>query len=110
MARFRYSTSVVLQDDGSGFGTGTIRLAPSGRSWRIEYMTLRCSTQVLEASGRVYENYIGEDYLIDSTFAASSGDTTDTVMHVPDGSAVIVEWIRGDIGAVATVTYTGEET
>lgn len=105
MPRFRYSASTTLDAAGSG----SVRIAPNGRDWAIRYLTVRTSTNVLEANASLYENYIGADYLIDATFTGSSGDTTDTVIPVLDGYAVVVEWTGGDPGAVATVTYTGDE-
>lgn len=107
--RFRYSEQVTLVDDGAGKGRGSIRIAPSGRNWQVEYLTVKCSSHVLESIASVYENYIGPDYLVDSTLTGSVGDTTDTVIVVRDGYALIVEWVGGDVGAVATVTWTGEE-
>lgn len=105
MRQFRYHSSVVL--DGSGYGA--VRLAPSAKTWRIRYLTVRASSQVAESRVSIYENYIGDQYLIDSTRSGSSGDTTDTEMTIEDGYAVWVVWTGGDAGATATVTYTGEE-
>jgi hypothetical protein len=106
MANFSYTQSVVL--DGSG--NGVIRLAPQlAKSWTVRYLTMRCSSAVREALGYVYANYVGDAYLLDNTFTAASGDTTDTVYDVPDGHCLQIRWVGGDAGATATVTWRGEE-
>lgn len=111
MVAFRRSASVVLTDDGSGVtGSGSLRIAPVARNWQIRSLTVRCDTHVKESRATVYENHIGPDYVLDASFTGSSGDTTDTVMEVRDGYALVVEWVGGDIGATATVTFSGEET
>lgn len=104
MANFRQSGSVTLDGDGSG----SVRIAPSGRDWVINYLTVRTSSNAKEATASLYENYIGDDYLIDASFTGSTGDTTDTTIPVRDGYAVVIAWTGGDPGATATVTYSGE--
>ena len=103
---FRRSASTVLDSN----GYGTLRIAPSGKDWTIHYLSVRCDTHNEEARASVYENYVGADYLIDSTFTGSSGDTTNTEIRVREGYAIVVEWVGGDPGTTATVTYTGDET
>ncbi len=106
MRKFRLSASTVLDVD----GRGSVRVAPSAKDWVIKSVAVRCTTAVSEATASVYADLIGNEYLIDSTFTGSSGDTSDTIIDVRDGYAVIIEWVGGDAGATATATYSGEET
>lgn len=106
MPRFRYSASATV--DGSG--SASIRIAPSAKNWVIEYLTVRCSSKVLESLVSLYENQIGADYLIDTSFSGSSGDTTDTRIVVPDGYCIWIVWTGADIGGTVTATFTGDET
>lgn len=105
MPQFRYHASVTL--DANGYGA--VRLAPSAKRWVIRYLTVRASSKVAESRVSIYDNYIGEQYLIDMSRSGSTGDTTDTEMNIADGYAIWVVWENGDPGATATVTYTGEE-
>lgn len=104
--RFRYSKQVVL--DGSG--NGSIRLAPSGRDWTLEYIAVNVSSNVLEASCVVCQDQIGDSYITDTSRTGSSGDTSDTVHNVRDGYCLYVVWSGGDAGATATVVYSGIES
>ena len=103
--KFRLSQSVVL--DGSG--NGAVRLAPSGRDWTVRYIAVNVSTAVLEATAVVCQDQIGDAYIVDTSRTGSSGDTSDTVHDVKDGFCLYVVWSGGDPGAIATVSYSGEE-
>jgi hypothetical protein len=105
MRLFRQYANVTL--DANGYGA--VRLAPSAKTWDIRYLTVRVSTRVAESRVSIYDNFIGAQWLIDTTPRGSSGDTTDTHIHIDDGNAIWVVWEGGDPGATATVTYTGEE-
>lgn len=98
--------SVVL----NGAGYGAIRLAPAGAAWDITRLSVKVSTNTLEAICRVYNGQIGQLYVIDTTFIGSSGSTTDTVYHLEDGQAIYVEWTGGDAGATATVNFSGVQS
>lgn len=83
--------------DASGNGTAILR--PSGENWSVSALTVNTSTRTIEASVRVYKNYVGDGYLVDSTISGSSGDTSDTVHQLNDGDSLIVVWSGGDPGA-----------
>ena len=102
----QFSTSTTL--DGSGYGY--VRLAPSGRTWDINNMSVRCSTTTLEAICTVYRGLIGPDYRIAGTFSGNSGDNNTDLIHLEDGNAIIVEWTGGDPGCTATVTISGSQS
>lgn len=108
MADKNMNRSAQVTLNGSGYGA--VRLAPTGgKQWRIDYLTVRTSSNVKEATATIYDNQIGPGYVRDSSITGSTGDTTDTVINVLDGYAIWVEWQNGDAGATATVTYSGEE-
>jgi hypothetical protein len=91
--------------DGSGYGY--LRFAPQGEQWEIHYTNVSVATHVKEAQGRTYIRQIGPQYTIDTTASGSTGDTSDTVIYLPDGVAVFFEWTGGDASAVASVAFRG---
>lgn len=88
-------------------GIATVTLTPHGENWRIQRLSVKVSTKVLEAVATVYRGLVGDLYVIEASFSGSSGDTTDTEIVLRDGENVIVQWTGADIGATATVTATG---
>lgn len=102
-AILNYSAQVVL----NGAGYGAIRVGPSGEQWWIDRTLVRCTTHVLEATCTIYQTNIGENFQRDVSYTGSTGDTSDTGFHLTDGDALWVEWMNGDIGTVATVTFSG---
>ena len=103
---FRRSAQVTLD----AIGAGTVRLAPSARDWTIRGMSVNVSTAVAEAKCVVCADHVGDFYIVASTRTGSSGDTSDTIHNVPDGHCLYVVWQDGDPGAIASVTYYGDET
>lgn len=96
--------SVVLDSSGNG----SIRLAFPGKFVRLNRLTVATSPATREVLCRVYRDFIGAPYLMDTTYTGGTGDTSDTVYQLPDGTALFVVWEAGDSGATATVTYSGE--
>lgn len=95
--------SVVLD----GEGNGSIRIAFPGKYVRLNRITVATAPATREVLCRVYRNFIGPPYLMDTTYTGGTGDTSDTVHDLPDGTALYVVWEDGDSGATATVTYSG---
>lgn len=91
-----------------GQGNGSIRLAFPGKLMRITRVTVATAPATREVLCRVYRDFIGPPYLLDTTYTGGTGDTSDTVHIVADGSCLYVVWEDGDSRAVATVTYSGE--
>jgi hypothetical protein len=87
--------------------TASVRLQPMGENWRVDSTTVRASTNVLEASAFGYRGQIAAGSQFDSTFSGSSGDTSDTVLFLRDGEAIIWNWIGGDLDATYTLTLNG---
>lgn len=106
MTPFNTNQKVTL----SGAGYGFIRFAPVGCSWQIRRIAVLCSTRVLEARCRTYVGQIGELYVVDGTYSGSSGDTTDTVIDLMDGTPLFVEWSGGDANTIATATISGMQS
>lgn len=92
-----------------GSGSGSVRLAPVGRNWRITSLSVNVSTNVAEAECTVCANQIGPLYIVDGTTRGSTGDTSDTVHIVRSGYCLWVTWSGGDPGSQATVTIAGDE-
>lgn len=92
-----------------GSGNGTIRVSFPGRNTRLNRLTVATSPATREVLCRVYSNFVGDPYMVDTTYTGGTGDTSDTVHVLPDGDCIYVVWEGGDIGATATVTYSGTQ-
>lgn len=97
---------VQLQATVSG-GTAVVQFGPHGESWRITRVFVKTSTKVLESQCTLYRNQIGDLYAEDTTFTASTGDTSDTVFDLTDGEKMYAVWTGADNGAIATLTISG---
>lgn len=89
-------------------GDGQLRIAFPGKHATIRRITLSTSPATRETLGVVYRDFIGPPYMVDSTYTAGTGDTSDTVHIIPDGHCLFVTWEKGDAHAQATATYSGE--
>jgi hypothetical protein len=85
-------------------------LAPHGEVWNINRTFVKASSNVLEASAFTYRGQIGDQYQLDSSFAGSSGDQSDTAIILRDGDQMWTKWVGGDLGATYTVTVNGWRT
>ena len=92
-----------------GAGNGTVRIAFPGYTTIINRITVATSPATRETQCRVYRNFVGPPYMVDSTYTGGTGDTSDTVHDIPDGDCLYIVWEAGDRGAQATVTYSGEK-
>jgi hypothetical protein len=85
-------------------------LAPHGEVWNINRTFVKASSNTLEASAFIYRGQIGDAYQLDSSFAGSSGDQSDTGILLRDGDQMWTKWVGGDLGATYTVTVNGWRT
>lgn len=88
----------------------TVSIGPHGENWDIKRTTMRASTNTDEAVGSTYRGLVGAPYLLETTFAASSGDTSDTPLFLRDGELLQAQWVGGDLDAVYTLTVNGWRT
>lgn len=93
-----------------GSGSGVIRIAPAGEDWQIKYIHVQASTRVLEAVSTNYQQYIGAQYIKDATRTGSSGDTSDVVIDLNDGTPVYIVWTGGDSGTTYTANVSGTKS
>lgn len=100
-------TVTVVAD---GTGAGVIRIAPAGEDWQIKYIHVQASTRVLEAVSTNYQQYIGPQYIKDATRTGSSGDTSDVVIDLNDGTPVYIVWTGGDAGTLYTANVSGTKS
>lgn len=95
-------------------GNGTIEFGPSRSrdSWRIDSVSVNVSTRVKEAQCKIYAGLGAmQSTFVDSTFTASSGDTTDAVNKtIRAGEKLTAVLTGGDAGAVASVNVYGTQT
>jgi hypothetical protein len=99
---FTLPGSVVLDSNGNG----TVRFAPAGEDWEIVYNSVNVSTSVKQSISNTFTPFVGANYLRDGTRSGSSGDTSDNVYQLQDGTPIFFTWTGGDVGATATVTIT----
>lgn len=95
-------------------GNGTLKIVPwsGGISWKPSSVSVKCSTNVLEAICKIYLGPTPTDqYFVDGTLSGSTGDSTDRVSgYVVDthGNSLWAVWSGGDPGATATMSVNGE--
>jgi hypothetical protein len=95
--------------DANGNGTASIGPTGSGESWENVTASVRCATNVKEATCQIS---IGSDatsrYFIDATTWGSTGaSTASTPPTIPVNQTVSATWSNGDAGATAYLTVTG---
>jgi hypothetical protein len=91
--------------DGSGNGTAKLGPAGAGESWLPSNVSVLCSSNVNEATCKVYAGPTATNpYFKDLTVDGSTGDSTDRC-NVPilKGSYVWAVWSGGDAGATGTL-------
>lgn len=108
-------TSRNLQDfrrvtlDGSGNGQVAFGPQRSGTWWTITRVAVTVSTNTLEPTASVYRSVVEPSRLISSTFVGSRDSDDGLNEDVYPGDQLIVRWTGGDIGATATVSFSGQE-
>jgi hypothetical protein len=110
--------TVPLNESGfvtlDGSGNGTVRIGPDepAARWSPTVASVSVTTNVLEASAQIYAGPAPtQQYFVDATFTASSGDSTDRITgkviartQLPYLFAV---FSGGDPGSQATLSVTG---
>ena len=108
-------TSRRLQDfrrvvlDASGRGQVSFGPQRSGTWWTIARVAVSVSTNTLEPTASIYRSVIEPSRLISSTFTGSRDADDGLNEDVYPGDQLIVQWTGGDVGATATVSFSGEE-
>lgn len=103
------TASVIL--DGNGNGTASLGPASVREKWHPANVHVSVSSNVLEATASLY---IGNSPGLSTTFrdqsySGSSGDMCDSLVDVVYiGQQIFVVWNGGDVGALATMSVTGQ--
>ena len=106
-SRFSTSGSVLLKNDGTGKGTGIVKLSPPGVVWQVDLVSVSTnqttSTIINEAQAEVFidQLYVG------GSVSGSTGDSSSDVHYVDKPQTLSVVWTIGDIGATATARVAG---
>lgn len=100
--------SVVL--DASGNGTVTFGPQRPNTQWIVTHLSTSVSTHVLEPTLKVYRGTVNPGSFVSGTFAGSN-DTDSDVNDPPlfPGEYYTAQWTGGDVGARATISFSGEE-
>lgn len=99
-----------------GSGNGTLQMKPWGGAvtWQPQLVSVKASSNVLEASAKVYIGPSATDpYFVDGTLSGSTGDSTGKVAAFTvdtHGNTLWVVWAGGDAGALATAQVSGTLT
>jgi len=106
------NSSVQVKLNGSGNGIAQIGPAVPGLSWQITGVYVSVVTNVAEAVCTVYAAPAGPftltaQYAIGATVAGSTGDTIGPDVTVWPGQVLVAQWIGGDVGQVATMSFWG---
>jgi len=111
------ATQQPLNENGSvtldGSGNGTLQMKPwgGGVTWQPATVSVKASSNVSEASAKVYVGPSATDpYFVDGTLSGSTGDSTGRVAGFPvdtHGNSLWVVWSGGDAGATATAQLNG---
>lgn len=104
----RDSRSVIL--DGNGNGIVTFGPTRPNTEWIIHRVSVKVTSNANEPQANLYRGTVNDGTLISGTYSGSN----DTDSSVNDGSMYpgeyyTCEWLHGDVGAVATATFFGEE-
>ncbi len=95
--------------DSTGAGTASVGPTSPGEVWTIAAVAVHCSSNVNEATCRVYSGAgASPAYFNDGTTWGSTGDSSSNVPGpLAVGSEVFAVWSGGDSGATAYLTVTG---
>lgn len=104
----RDSRTVTL--DGSGNGTVTFGPQRAGTSWTVRTASVKVSSNTNESVASLYRGTANPGSLISATYSGSQ-DTDSNINDNPlfPGEFYTCQWIGGDAGATAIVSFTGVE-
>jgi hypothetical protein len=88
-------------------GNGTIIFQPNGKNARITNLFGKVSTQVKQALVSVYLGQIGDANRVFNNNSGSTGFNARGFIDVSDGQTLYVVWTGGDVGAIASATFSG---
>ncbi len=104
------AVSVIL----NGSGNGSVQIGPQRvrEHWQVETVAVSVATQLAEAQCSVNvgsppatpANFFGQ------TATGSTGDTCAVGTDIVTGQLVMVKWVGGDPGALATASIYGTYT
>jgi len=104
----RDSRSVTL----NASGTGSVSFGPSRGNtyWFIKTVSVSVSTNTSEPTASIYRGTVNPGSLITATYSGSQ-DTDSDVNDNPlyPGETYTCQWTGGDSGALATISFSGEE-
>jgi hypothetical protein len=100
-----YPVQVVL----NGAGYGTVEFQAVGSNIRISNGFVRVATSAKQATATVYKGFISPGSQLSNTPSGSTGAPFQGPVDLYDGEKIIVEWVGGDVGALATATFTGKQ-
>jgi hypothetical protein len=102
------SRSVTL--DANGYGVVTFGPGRPNTRWLVNRISVQVSSNTNEPTANVYRGTINPGTFITGTYSGSN-DTDSQVSDNPlyPGEYYSVEWVGGDAGATAIVSFGGRE-
>jgi hypothetical protein len=98
-----YPENVTLDANGEG----AIAFQATGSNIRITNISVRASSATAQAIATIYKGQIGDAYRMSGTNSGSTGDSISVPIDLFDGERIFVVWTGGDVGAIATATFSG---
>lgn len=98
--------------DGSGNGIVSFGPGRPGTYWTIRTASVKVSSNTNESTASLYRGTVNPGSLISATYSGSQ-DTDSNINDNPlfPGEVYTCQWIGGDPGATAIISFTGiEET
>lgn len=95
--------SVILDASGNG----AVSFQAVGSNIRITNVFFRVASQTLQAVCRIYKGQIADGNVVFLSNSGSTGANVQGNIDLFDGETCYVRWTGGDVGAVATATFTG---
>lgn len=110
MIPFDTASSATFVSDGAGGTVARAILSPPTAlaGWRIKRMTTNTNnTSAVFSVLKVYKNFESASSYLDGSRNAD-GDTSETDLIILPGENLTAVWTKGPIGAVATLSLSGE--
>lgn len=92
-------------------GRAVVTLQPlrAGENWKVTHHSISNTGTVLTPEERLYRGIESPTTLLEGTFSGNM-DSSDTVIDVRNGEALLFIWTGADVGSFCTATVTGERT
>lgn len=103
------SANATFISDGVGGSVARVpHLGPRryGTTWHVTHM-VSTTNSVVPSQVRVYRNIESPTTIVDGSDSANQ-DTSETDITLGSGEFLTFVWTKGDIGAIATITVSGE--